>query len=615
MTTSHAAGNRPRPLLLRLLSALMGLTLAGTVLASVPLMAAEPSAAAEQQAPKLTWVQRVSASTVAPGAKVQLTFKLAERAQRVEFIYMDESRVTQHKVVWAGTPATGPLSATAALTLPADVFHGSYTLQSVFVTYGNGEWQSDVAYYRDNTNSYPFPVAWDSMDFAVNNPTRVLAPNSAETLPSLTIAESNYSSPRYEVREGTWAATPSHYGYEWFRDGVRLNSRWFDVPQSVAGTGSGLTLKLTAFAADHLPETVETKPFYLVSASIPVVSGYPVVRGTVGAVFDPSSIKGLPAGAKPTYSYQWLLNYSEPIPGATGATYSPKASDAGKPLGVAVVIRYAGSIVGLLTSPSMSTVVKFQSMLRDFDGDSRPDVLTRKPNGTLTLFSGSTYGTFASGSKDVGWGWANFTALLSPGDFDGDGTMDVMARDKSGQLWLYRGNGKGGWLGSSVIGTGWAGYSEIIPASDFNGDGTSDVLARDPQGRLFLYPGNGRGGWLPSSQVGQGWNGFNRVFSPGDFSGDGVSDLLARGTDGTLHAYYPNGKGGWASSRTLMGNYSSSRYMGGLGGFNTSEPYNYFFSVTDQGVFKTEQMGSELYSYSRQTHEPGSGWGYLTAVF
>ncbi|MDI2035521.1 FG-GAP repeat domain-containing protein [Paenarthrobacter nitroguajacolicus] len=613
MTTTHAADIGPRPLLLRALSALIGLALAGAVLAWAPLTAAEPASAADQQVPTLTAVTRLSAATSAPGGTVQIEFTLAERAQRVEFNYRDGSRVTEHKVVWTGTPAPGPLTASATLNLPADVFNGPQTLQSVFVTYGEADWRREVAYYRGSSNGYPLPVAWESLDFEVNNPTMVLAPNSAETPPSLTIGESKYSSPRYEVRYGTWAAPPSYFNYEWLRDGVPTSG--FNVPQSVAGTGSGLTLKLTAFAAGHLPETVETKPFYLVSASTPVISGYLAVRGVVKAVFDPASIKGLPAGAKPTFSYQWLLNNSEPIPGATGATYSPKPSDAGKPLGVAVVIRYAGSIVGLLTSPGYSPAVKFQSLLRDFDGDSRPDVLTRKPNGTLTLFSGGTYGAFDGGSKDIGWGWGEFTALLSPGDFDGDGNMDVMARDKSEQLWLYRGNGKGGWLGSSIVGTGWGGFAEIIPASDFNGDGTSDLLARDPQGRLFLYPGNGRGGWLPSSQVGQGWSGFNKIFSPGDFSGDGVSDLLARSTDGKLYAYYPDGKGAWSSSRLLAGNYSSSRYMGGLGGFNTSDSYNYFFGVTDQGVFRTEQMGSELYSYYRQTQEPGSGWGYLTAVF
>ena len=220
-----------------------------------------------------------------------------------------------------------------------------------------------------------------------------------------------------------------------------------------------------------------------------------------------------------------------------------------------------------------------------------------------------------AGSKDIGWGWSSFTALLSPGDFDGDGAMDVMARDGAGQLWLYRGNGHGGWLGSSVIGSGWSGFTEIIAAGDFNGDKTSDILARDSQGRLFLYPGNGRGGWLPASQVGEGWQTFNKVFTPGDFNGDGIADLLARSNDGTLHAYYPNGRGGWLSSRTLDGNYAGSLFLGGLGQFNNQESYNYFFSVSNRGSFIAESLAPQMYSSYRQTREVGSGWGYLTAVF
>ncbi|HEU4491045.1 MAG TPA: polysaccharide deacetylase family protein [Jiangellales bacterium] len=49
-----------------------------------------------------------------------------------------------------------------------------------------------------------------------------------------------------------------------------------------------------------------------------------------------------------------------------------------------------------------------------------------------------------------------------------------------------------------------------------------DVLARDASGVLWLYRGNGSGGWLsPRLQVGTGWGGMTAVFGPGDFSGDG----------------------------------------------------------------------------------------------
>ena len=62
---------------------------------------------------------------------------------------------------------------------------------------------------------------------------------------------------------------------------------------------------------------------------------------------------------------------------------------------------------------------------------------------------------------------------------------------------------------------------------DFNNDGNPDVLSRDGDGALWLYPGNGIGGWQARVQVGQGWNVMTSVVAPGDFNGDGNSDLLA----------------------------------------------------------------------------------------
>jgi hypothetical protein len=51
------------------------------------------------------------------------------------------------------------------------------------------------------------------------------------------------------------------------------------------------------------------------------------------------------------------------------------------------------------------------------------------------------------------------TAIVTPGDFNGDARPDVLARDSSGNLWLYPGNGAGGWLTRSRVGQGWSGYT------------------------------------------------------------------------------------------------------------------------------------------------------------
>ncbi|WP_374956263.1 FG-GAP repeat domain-containing protein [Arthrobacter sp. MYb23] len=53
--------------------------------------------------------------------------------------------------------------------------------------------------------------------------------------------------------------------------------------------------------------------------------------------------------------------------------------------------------------------------------------------------------------------------------------------------------------------------TSITGPGDFNGDGHSDVLARDTSGTLWLYPGNGTGGWLSRVQAGQGWNAMTAV--------------------------------------------------------------------------------------------------------
>ncbi|WP_260680564.1 VCBS repeat-containing protein [Arthrobacter sp. KBS0703] len=104
-------------------------------------------------------------------------------------------------------------------------------------------------------------------------------------------------------------------------------------------------------------------------------------------------------------------------------------------------------------------------------------------------------------------------------------------------LWLYQGNGRGGWLGRIQAGNGWNGMTSIVGAGDMNGDGRNDVLARDGSGALWLYQGNGRGGWLGRTQAGNGWNAMTAVVGPGDMNSDGRNDVLARDTAGVLWLY------------------------------------------------------------------------------
>lgn len=185
-----------------------------------------------------------------------------------------------------------------------------------------------------------------------------------------------------------------------------------------------------------------------------------------------------------------------------------------------------------------------------FGAEAEPDLLGRDDSGNLWLFRGNTNGTVSQYGQQVGTGWEGMTAIFSPGDFDGDGYPDVLARNSVGTFVLYPGNGHGGWGTPSVVGQGWDMFDNIFAGDDFNGDGNADVLARTPDGRLFGYYGDGQGGWQSAAGelVGTGWDIFTALVNAGDFQGDASPDVLARTADGTLLMYRSNGQGGWLAS-------------------------------------------------------------------
>jgi hypothetical protein len=144
----------------------------------------------------------------------------------------------------------------------------------------------------------------------------------------------------------------------------------------------------------------------------------------------------------------------------------------------------------------------------DLSGDGRTDILGVATNGELFLYrvDGRDH---VLGRTKIGAGWSSMLAVFTPGDWSGDHKADVVAVDPSGVLWLYRGNGLGGFMGSRVqIGKGWAGFGAVLPLRDFNGDGRMDIGAVTMGGDLYLYAGNGVGGFLAPRRIGTGWNVF-----------------------------------------------------------------------------------------------------------
>ncbi|GGC87255.1 hypothetical protein GCM10011512_12720 [Tersicoccus solisilvae] len=138
-----------------------------------------------------------------------------------------------------------------------------------------------------------------------------------------------------------------------------------------------------------------------------------------------------------------------------------------------------------------------------------PQVLARNSNGTMTLWRWSNGGLVQGGS--LGAGWTGFDTVMI--DFDGDGLEDLLARHpRTGGLYVYRGNGTGGFLNRSApryVGGSWNIASSISVLSNFSGAGSMGLAVRVKGGNLRYYAVPGNGTWGSVSTFGTGWNSYN----------------------------------------------------------------------------------------------------------
>lgn len=219
---------------------------------------------------------------------------------------------------------------------------------------------------------------------------------------------------------------------------------------------------------------------------------------------------------------------------------------------------YQGNGQGSWLSPGIPIGSSWDSMEKviapgDFSGDRKSDVIGITTEGTMRLYPGNGAGGWANASGTViGTGWNMFASVFSPGDFNGDGRVDIIGVRPDGTMLLYSGNGSGGWTSQAgqVIGSGWAQFTKVLSPGDFSGDAKPDVLAVTAAGFLRLYTGNGSGSWADPRGVviGSEWDQFITLTSPGDFTGDGAADLLGVSESGALRLYRGNGAGGWGSN-------------------------------------------------------------------
>ena len=187
-----------------------------------------------------------------------------------------------------------------------------------------------------------------------------------------------------------------------------------------------------------------------------------------------------------------------------------------------------------------------------WDGAGGVDLIARqKKTGRLVIYRGDTNGGLR-GPYFISGDVRHLTSITSAGDVDGDGYRDLVAIDtRTKAVVLLRGGRGGAIVGTKQV-TKPAGIVALRGAGELTGDGSADILWSDRSGRLHLGVGDGAGGISRVIGHGRGWNSFTDVWSPGDLSGDGVNDLLALRRDGVVHRYDGNGRGGLSVPKELL---------------------------------------------------------------
>jgi hypothetical protein len=200
----------------------------------------------------------------------------------------------------------------------------------------------------------------------------------------------------------------------------------------------------------------------------------------------------------------------------------------------------------------------------DVNGDRCNDVLVRQASELRVYRPGC--GKVVSPSSPytvIGTGWSQYDVLTSPGDVNGDGRQDLIARQATtGDMYFYAGTADHRFKGRVKIGTNWKTYKKIVGAGDLNGDGRGDLLGVDGSGALWRYYGTATGSVTSRVKLADAWgSAYTTVVGMGDITGVAKPDVEARDTAGKLFRFSGTGTGTLAA-RVQIGNSGWSAFKG-----------------------------------------------------
>ncbi len=551
-----------------------------------------------------------SKATVPVAGQMKMNFTVARPATRVDFVMVDASEVTEIFLSWQVPTGGKPQSSASAIrTVQADDASGKYTLRQVTVRFADTSTVTmrSRKFEGSSLSTDDFPAA----AFTVNNPAVTLQPNVNLVPPYVRgrpetgiWAEASY---------GTWRGSVDRAECDWLRDGVDLEHRSRDYDLTSNDVGSMISFRTTVYSPGFLPTTVVSQALGpIIEPRRPKVLGEVSIGSILRTDFSVKEV-AVPSGATPVVDHRWV---GPPyISRPAGPTYRPTLADQKHGywenyIAAEVTVSVGWEKLRVVTSERREWI-RDSHWSSGFNGDGTTDILARDRSGILTMYPTGLQGGWQP-PRTIGQGWSGMTSIFKTGDLDRDTRNDVVARDATGRLYLYPGDGQGGWLQQRQIGTGWNIFNTIFATTSPQEGGHSGIYGRDSNGTLWHY-GSGSDGSLAYAgfPVGTGWNMFNTVFPAGDFNGDGIEDLMGRTPSGLLYSYQVDGSKIYQRSVIGVG-WDVMAKVGAAGDFNADG---------HQDVYAIDYSGRMHMYYGngsggwKGSAVVGWGWGGLTAVF
>jgi hypothetical protein len=173
------------------------------------------------------------------------------------------------------------------------------------------------------------------------------------------------------------------------------------------------------------------------------------------------------------------------------------------PLGLALMalaqaaLAASSTVVSFGTLPALQVTTPIPGSNHtpgDFNGDGTSDILWFNPSTSQlsywTMTATVAAGSYGGGVTRTGMKTFNVTPgyfVGAVGDFNGDGYADLVFTSANHDLWLWTNTQLGGWTSNRINNSSYPSQWQLIGAGDVDGDGHDDLLWLDPSECKFGY--------------------------------------------------------------------------------------------------------------------------------